>query len=54
MSQNTNDQGRFVVIKTRLSQRQLKQVPELIILTNSKSFENLKLKRKKKRGEENI
>jgi hypothetical protein len=32
-----------------LSQRQLEQVPELIILTNSKSFENLKLKRKERK-----
>jgi hypothetical protein len=32
-----------------LSQRRLEQVPELIILTNSKSFKNLKLKRKKKK-----
>jgi hypothetical protein len=30
-------------------QRRLKQVPELIILINSKSFENLKLKRKEKK-----
>jgi hypothetical protein len=30
-------------------QRQLKQVLKLIILTNSKSFENLKLKRKEKK-----
>jgi hypothetical protein len=30
-------------------QKQLKQVLKLIILTNSKSFENLKLKRKKKK-----
>jgi hypothetical protein len=38
-----------------MSQRQLKQVPELIILTNSKSFENLKLKGKeKKRRREHI
>jgi hypothetical protein len=36
-------------------QKQLKQVPKLIILTNSKSFENLKLKRKeKKRRREHI
>jgi hypothetical protein len=32
-----------------MSQRRLEQVPELIILTNSKSFENLKLKRKEKK-----
>jgi hypothetical protein len=32
-----------------VSQRRLKQVPKLIILTNSKSFENLKLKRKEKK-----
>jgi hypothetical protein len=38
-----------------MSQRRLKQVPELIILTNSKSFENLKLKRKeKKRKREHV
>jgi hypothetical protein len=38
-----------------LSQRQLEQVPELIVLTNSRSFENLKLKRKeKKRRREHI
>jgi hypothetical protein len=30
-------------------QKQLKQVPKLIILTNFKSFENLKLKRKEKK-----
>jgi hypothetical protein len=36
-------------------QKQLKQVPELIVLTNSKSFENLKLKRKeKKRRREHV
>jgi hypothetical protein len=69
VSQDANNQGRFIVIKTKLtikgkeeckkrgdlSQRQLKQVPKLIILTNSKSFENLKLKRKeKKRRREHI
>jgi hypothetical protein len=32
-----------------MSQRQLEQVPELIVLTNSKSFKNLKLKRKEKK-----
>jgi hypothetical protein len=32
-----------------MSQRQLEQVPELIVLTNSRSFENLKLKRKEKK-----
>jgi hypothetical protein len=32
-----------------LSQRQLEQVPELIVLTNSRSCENLKLKRKEKK-----
>jgi hypothetical protein len=32
-----------------LSQRRLEQVPELIVLTNSRSFENLKLKRKEKK-----
>jgi hypothetical protein len=32
-----------------MSQRRLEQVPELIILTNSRSFENLKLKRKEKK-----
>jgi hypothetical protein len=38
-----------------MSQRRLEQVPELIVLTNSKSFENLKLKRKeKKRRKEHI
>jgi hypothetical protein len=38
-----------------MSQRQLKQVPKLIILTNFKSFENLKLKRKeKKRRREHV
>jgi hypothetical protein len=30
-------------------QRQLEQVPELIVLTNFRSFENLKLKRKEKK-----
>jgi hypothetical protein len=44
-----------LVTKLILSQRRLEQVPELIILTNSKSFENLKLKRKeKKRRREHI
>jgi hypothetical protein len=38
-----------------MSQRRLKQVPELIVLTNSRSFENLKLKRKeKKRRREHV
>ena len=38
-----------------MSQRQLKQVPELIVLTNSRSFKNLKLKRKeKKRRREHV
>jgi hypothetical protein len=38
-----------------MSQRQLEQVSELIILTNSRSFKNLKLKRKeKKRRREHI
>jgi hypothetical protein len=38
-----------------VSQRRLEQVPKLIILTNSRSFENLKLKRKeKKRRREHI
>jgi hypothetical protein len=32
-----------------MSQRQLKQVFKLIILTNFRSFENLKLKRKEKK-----
>jgi hypothetical protein len=32
-----------------MSQRRLEQVPELIVLTNSRSFENLKLKRKKRK-----
>jgi hypothetical protein len=32
-----------------MSQRRLEQVPELIVLTNSRSFENLKLKREKKK-----
>jgi hypothetical protein len=32
-----------------MSQRRLEQVPELIILINSRSFENLKLKREKKK-----
>jgi hypothetical protein len=32
-----------------MSQRQLKQVPKLIVLTNSKSFENLNLKKKRKK-----
>jgi hypothetical protein len=41
--------------KRYLSRRRLEQVPELIVLTNSKSFENLKLKRKeKKRRREHI
>jgi hypothetical protein len=37
----------------KLSQRRLEQVPKLIVLTNSRRFENLKLKRKerKRRGE---
>jgi hypothetical protein len=38
-----------------MSQRRLEQVPKLIVLTNSRSFENLKLKRKeKKRRREHI
>jgi hypothetical protein len=40
-----------------VSQRQLEQVPKLIILTNSKSFKNLKLKkkgRKRKKGTFNL
>jgi hypothetical protein len=38
-----------------MSQRQLEQVSKLIVLTNSRSFENLKLKRKeKKRRREHI
>jgi hypothetical protein len=38
-----------------MSQRRLKQVSELIVLTNSRSFENLKLKRKeKKRRREHV
>jgi hypothetical protein len=32
-----------------MSQKQLKQVLKLIVLTNFKSFENLKLKRKEKK-----
>jgi hypothetical protein len=32
-----------------VSQKQLEQVPELIVLTNSRSFKNLKLKRKEKK-----
>jgi hypothetical protein len=32
-----------------MSERRLEQVPELIILTNSKSFKNLKLKRKERK-----
>jgi hypothetical protein len=32
-----------------MSQKRLKQVPKLIVLTNFKSFENLKLKRKEKK-----
>jgi hypothetical protein len=36
-------------------QKQLKQVPKLIILTNFRSFENLKLKKKeKKRRREHV
>jgi hypothetical protein len=37
-----------------MSQRRLEQVPELIVLTNSRSFENLKLKRKEKKEKEGI
>jgi hypothetical protein len=38
-----------------MSQKRLEQVPKLIILTNSKSFKNLKLKKKeKKRKREHI
>jgi hypothetical protein len=38
-----------------MSQRRLEQVPKLIVLTNFRSFENLKLKRKeKKRKREHI
>jgi hypothetical protein len=32
-----------------MSQRRLEQVPELIVLINFRSFENLKLKRKEKK-----
>jgi hypothetical protein len=32
-----------------MSQRRLEQVPKLIILTDSRSFENLKLKRKERK-----
>jgi hypothetical protein len=40
---------------SRVSRRRLEQVPELIVLTNSRSFENLKLKRKeKKRRREHV
>jgi hypothetical protein len=38
-----------------MSQRRLEQAPELIVLTNFRSFKNLKLKRKeKKRRKEHI
>jgi hypothetical protein len=38
-----------------MSQKRLEQVPKLIVLTNSKSFKNLKLKRKeKKRRREHV
>jgi hypothetical protein len=38
-----------------MSQKQLEQVPKLIILTNFRSFDNLKLKRKeKKRSREHV
>jgi hypothetical protein len=45
--------GRFYK-KDKVSQRQLEQVPELIILTNSRSFKNLKLKKKKRKEGRNI
>jgi hypothetical protein len=32
-----------------MSQKRLEQVPKLIILTNSRSFENLKLRRKERK-----
>jgi hypothetical protein len=32
-----------------MSRRRLEQVPELIVLTNSRSFKNLKLRRKEKK-----
>jgi hypothetical protein len=48
----------FIVVgntRGKMSQRRLEQVPELIVLTNSRSFENLKLKRKeKKRRREHV
>jgi hypothetical protein len=37
------------VSRAFVSQRRLEQVPELIVLTNSRSFENLKLKKKEKK-----
>jgi hypothetical protein len=38
-----------------MSQKRFEQVPELIVLTNSRSFKNLKLKRKeKKRRREHV
>jgi hypothetical protein len=37
------------IFKPKVSRRRLEQVPELIVLTNSRSFENLKLKRKEKK-----
>jgi hypothetical protein len=48
-------QAFLYILINLVSQRQLEQIPELIILTNSRSFENLKLKRKeKKRRKEHI
>jgi hypothetical protein len=43
-----------IVMVLIVSRRQLEQVPELIVLTNSRSFENLKLKRKEKKRREHI
>jgi hypothetical protein len=41
----------FISVLLILLQRRLEQVPELIILTNSRNFKNLKLKRKERKKE---
>jgi hypothetical protein len=47
--------SKVITKRLKVSRRRLEQVPELIVLTNSRSFENLKLKRKeKKRRREHI
>jgi hypothetical protein len=50
-----NSVARPIIKLEIMSQKRLKQVPKLIVLTNSKSFKNLKLKKKeKKRRREHV